>query len=668
MKTKKLLIFVVSILIVGLVITVISGSLYLFRVELASRPSVEFKQPLNGQTLPKGDMLVRFIARDKGGIEHIELWADGILVASKKSSLTNGSNPFPLVETWKPESSGQHILTARAYNQSKRSTVVSVVIQVSDQESQMIEVLGKDQAEDISGDASINPDQLEGYSDLGPDARESLNSGDVIVIPADTEGEEGLIDIPAYIDDKIAIAPLNPYESELNTPFLDAIAGFLVHPPFEIVQLLQVEALTLETDRAYDGVFCYFSLADSPVEKVPSEGFVHSLGSNAWDIQALVGGENTRMVVLGEGENQLLHIWVNCWGAIYDAGGVYELGTVNMVHSSSDWNGNPIERRADGPSGWFKLSYRITRPGGTGGGGEDEIPLPAPVMYHYCYEFDSFDHCELLWYYPEDARELIDGYLLIRDHNVTEVITNVEKRKVTLIEFMTGLHGLPACGQTDVFEVVAYKGDPYTGKKSPHSNAISISSEPCYSYAKVTFDYLNTMLLTGDLHGIDTYGRARYTPGDDIEGGLYATNPYSVGDEKDGCNYADLWANDQKIDIGKSDWWYCYCWASGGLYKISEIWEVETDTVLVPLDKDENLTVGMIVKDWDATAHDDTQCYGEYLHTFGELQGIAASSDKKHTYTRYFDYRGGGVCAMQYTIEIMPPDFGQTTVVEAYPP
>ena len=649
MKTKKLLIFVVSILIVGLVITVIGGSLYLFKVELAFRPSLEFKEPLNGQTLPQGDMPVRFIARDKGGVEHIELWADGKLVASKKSSLPTGSNPFPMVETWKPETSGQHTLTARAYNQSKQSSVVSVVIQVSDQEGQMYEVLGKDQAEGISGDAPINPDQLKGYSDLGPDARESLNSGDVVVIPADTGGEEGLIDIPAFIDDRIAIAPLNPHEGELHTPFLDAITGFLVHPTFENVQLLQVEALTLETDRAYDGVFCYFSLADSPVEKVPSEGFVHSLGSNAWDIQALVGGENKRMVVLGEGEDQLLHIWVNCWGAIYDAGGVYELGTVNMVHSSSDWNGNPIERRADGPGGWFKLSYRITRPGGTGGGDE----LPAPVMYHDCQRTRLFAYCNLYWYYPEDARELIDGYLLVRDRTTIETITDVEKRKVTLVEFEDSSFGFPACGETDIFEVVAYKGDPYTEKKSDFSNAISISGKPCYSYAKVTFDYLYTGCLSGDEY-INTCGGMAEEPGD-VEGELSGSSNPDY-DKSMGCNYADLWANDLKIDVGKSDWWYCYWWGNGGLYKISEIWEVETDTILVPLDKDEDLTVGMYVKDWDATAHDDLQCYGEYLHTFGELQDIAALPERKHTYIRDF-FRGGGGCDMQYTIEIMPPDF-----------
>jgi len=286
-------------------------------------------------------------------------------------------------------------------------------------------------------------------------------------------------------------------------------------------------------------------------------------------------------------------------------------------------------------------------------------------MYHYCFRPDLFRYCELYWYYPEDARELIDGYLLVRDRTTIAIITDVEKRKVTLVEFEDSSFGFPACGETDTFEVVAYKGDPYTGKKSDYSNAISISSEPCYSFAKVTFDYLNTMVLTGDLHGIDTIGRARDEPGDDIEGGLSGSADPDY-EKYMGCNYADLWANDQKIDIGKSDWWYCYWWASGGLYKISEIWEVEKDTILVPLDKDENLTVGMYVKDWDRTAHDDLQCYGEYIHTFGELQGIAASSDKKHTYTRYFDYSGGGVCAMQYTIEIMPPDFMSGTMSGGY--
>ena len=281
-------------------------------------------------------------------------------------------------------------------------------------------------------------------------------------------------------------------------------------------------------------------------------------------------------------------------------------------------------------------------------------------MYHSCDTYYGFEHCDLFWVYPED--ELIDGYLLFRDRTTIATITNVNNRHVHLVEFEDSLFGLPACGETDTFEVVAYKDDPFMGKKSDYSNAISISSEPCYNYAKVTFDYLSTMVLTGDLHGLDTIGRARDEPGDDIEGGLSGSS-HPDYKKRMGCNYADLWANDLKIDVGKSDWWYCYWWGDGGLYKISEIWEVETDTVLVPLDKDENLTVGMYVKDWDRWTKDDLQCYGEYLHTFGELQDIAASPEKKHTYIRYFDFRGGGMCAMQYTIEIMPLE-----IVEAYPP
>lgn len=121
--------------------------------------------------------------------------------------------------------------------------------------------------------------------------------------------------------------------------------------------------------------------------------------------------------------------------------------------------------------------------------------------------------------------------------------------------------------------------------------------------------------------------------------------------------------------VGKSDWWYCYHWASGGLYKISDIWDVDTDTILVSLDKDEDLTVGMIVKDWDRIAHDDTQCYGEYVHTSSELQDIAALPEQKQTYSRNFSERGGGRCSMQYTIEIMPPDFlsGTMSGAEAAP-
>lgn len=98
MKTKKILIISGIIVFLVLAAAVSLGKYQLFTVELASWPSVQILQPLHEQSVSLNGSLVRFIARDKEGIEHVELWVDGGLYASKKSELPQGSTPFPFVE------------------------------------------------------------------------------------------------------------------------------------------------------------------------------------------------------------------------------------------------------------------------------------------------------------------------------------------------------------------------------------------------------------------------------------------------------------------------------------------------------------------------------------------------------------------------------------------
>jgi len=88
-------------------------------------------------------------------------------------------------------------------------------------------------------------------------------------------------------------------------------------------------------------------------------------------------------------------------------GAVYNLGEINATHPSSHWDGNTLERRSIGPSGWFRVGYRINPVEVTDDG------LPAPILNVECTDFSSYANvCYLRWVYPDEARENIDGFII----------------------------------------------------------------------------------------------------------------------------------------------------------------------------------------------------------------------------------------------------------------
>jgi len=365
MKTKKILIISGIVVFLGLAAAVSLGTYQLFAVELASRPSVQFLQPLHEQSVSLSDFLVRFIARDKEGIEHVELWVDGELYASKKSELPQGSTPFPLVELWQPDAAGGHVLTARAYNSKNRDTVVSVIVQVNE------EIIVKEPPANL-------PPGDEGAEVPAPG--EGVTPGDTgAEAPAAEEEEEK--EYISLLDDSIVIQPLEGFLSEPVTPILDMISRFKLPGDTFLTsaRLLEVEALYLETDRSYDGVFCFMSLAGSEEERIPEDDreYIRSGPGNLWDIQALLGRENSRIVSL-DVETAELNVYLECWGAIYEEEGegfVYYLGILDFPHPSSDWDGRLLEKYIIGDSGWFRVGYEIRIAESAEGG------LPAPGSF-----------------------------------------------------------------------------------------------------------------------------------------------------------------------------------------------------------------------------------------------------------------------------------------------
>ncbi|MHC1781803.1 MAG: thrombospondin type 3 repeat-containing protein [Anaerolineaceae bacterium] len=117
------------VVMAALAVAIALGGFIYLRGEAASRGEVSFRNPRNGESVEARESLqVRALARDEEKITRFELWADGELVEAQTSSLPGGSNPFPLLTTWRPEA-GSHTLIARATNSKDETSQAQVIIE-----------------------------------------------------------------------------------------------------------------------------------------------------------------------------------------------------------------------------------------------------------------------------------------------------------------------------------------------------------------------------------------------------------------------------------------------------------------------------------------------------------------------------------------------------------
>lgn len=104
--------------LIGLVITaVISGGCVLGRGPV--RPAVAILAPQNGQRLTAGqEVEVRSVALDTRGIDHIELWVDGVRVQSVSPGSSQEPTSWEVSLRWTPEAAGRHQLAVQAVNRA----------------------------------------------------------------------------------------------------------------------------------------------------------------------------------------------------------------------------------------------------------------------------------------------------------------------------------------------------------------------------------------------------------------------------------------------------------------------------------------------------------------------------------------------------------------------
>lgn len=172
-------------------------------------PSVMLQRPLNGSRVALGEPAqIMGTARDPGRIVRVELWADGQLVAVRRSDRPEGINPFPFFHAWTPTSPDQHVLFARAYTadgrvgqsnllallaeeQDKSPAIVEHRVEPGETLAEVAEQFGSDTdaISDVNPELPPGEDPAPGDSVLVPDVEESPSGGDPESIPEESPEE-----------------------------------------------------------------------------------------------------------------------------------------------------------------------------------------------------------------------------------------------------------------------------------------------------------------------------------------------------------------------------------------------------------------------------------------------------------------------------------------------
>jgi LysM repeat protein len=684
MTARRILIIVGSLLGLCVVLSVVGwGVLYLARPRGETGPTVIIKEPRNGVQVNTNEMtLVRALATDPIGVVGVELWVDGQLEASARSELETGSSPFPVLEGWEPGAPGPHTLTVRAYNSDGASKHATARVEALDVPRPVPTPMSYDvqQGDTLQTIATGYAVSVEEIAEQNPGLEEPLEPGYSIFVPPPSPEEEdppwfeegSPEEIPEeewpdlspeelYPDD----GPPDPIESIELSPWLSIISRtpFLtIIPPEPMEAALEIEAAFLEVDRAFDGVYCYVSLAGSDTARLPAEGDLESLGGRRWGIETHMGPDNRRIMAIPR-EEVGLDVWFNCLGytGSEDGGEVSDLGTLMVTHFSDEWDGRLMELSATGVDGWFRVGYRIWPAGEE----PEEAPYPAvwlapPANLRDTAIFDALGfHYGFVFDYPTGLEEFVDGFLLYRNEaQLPEVIRPrynspaADPEYTTWFAEITRPNFYPSCPTTYEFHMVAYREVEELGHiESDPSNSVFIEGDPvpCYEskIVRVTVEQLQTRCLRVDWYlfaCVDTCGC----------GGHYGNGPRVVGGSPDG----KIWVNGEEV----SDCWAPYgslcdpgmhCGTSYTMREIgcsveqSEEWE----GVLGAMD---DLTASMKWWDYDVWSGRDKFCAGDYTIGHWELDDIAKLPEGERTRTYEPEYNGGpGECSLKFTVEVV---------------
>lgn len=489
-------------------------------------PMILIDSPGHGDEVTVGEPVpVSATGQDANRIARMQLWVDGALIQSQASALPDGTNPFPLMAIWVPETPGNHTIVVRGYNMNDVSGQASVAVNaieaappeipegcegvdLFDHEVQMGETL-----EGIAAAYELTAEQILACNP-GLDPAAPLAAGDVLQIPAIVSPEEE--GPPADFEPP-------PYEPPPDVPEEEELPGEELPPPEEEAPpgeeappeveeapeeaevpeveeegpppvTVTFEALELEVDQAYDSVYCMVWLADADMEQVPETGSFAPVVDNYWDIQAELAGMNSVPVPVS---GDIFRVEVECFGWIGIDG--WSLGHFVREHGDAEWTGDEIEVQALADDGrWFRVVYRIcpdypceprpVPPAPENLAQTTGCPCDPPLGCPPCPILDA-----LAWDWAGDEAT-VDGFRLYRNDSMLLEDPDPSARAMVLpAEYFD-----PPCGEEWNYHLTAYEGPPGVGVESDPSNTVTLTGPACPTTVVVTFEELHTGCIKMD--------------------------------------------------------------------------------------------------------------------------------------------------------------------------
>jgi LysM repeat protein len=642
MKPKLLTLFVVLFLAAAALLVLIYG---VWLVGRKGSPLVLINAPSTGDQLKvREPVLVQATASDDAGVDTLELWGDGVLLAVEKSSLPGGSRLLPLVDYWHPSAAGAHTLIARAITHDGRKGQTMVQVSVAEGLAATPGPYTVGEGETLAQIAeafNLEPADLQGAN---PGLGDAPPAGSVISLPPPSDSEA---DRPEGAPLTSDYAPPDPLEPMLRAPLVELFkpvsmryAGRTLGRPIGLTEL------SLEVDRSYEGVYCYAALGDGAFDRIPADGFLTHSDGLRW-----APAEGDWPAGIAPAGGGALRVQLNCLGYVGSPTGgvVYDLGTIDVSHPRAEWDGRPLAQEAVGPGGSFRLTYAIK-----GGGAPVPTPMgadPALIADGGCGLGEGFYEgrvvCRLEWAFEGDViPDWVRGYRVFRNGALYTTILSPETMDLSLYD---GAREVPLCGTQDEFYVVAY-GD---GGWLLASNTVLLSDPVCGERSRQAAVFLENLMPiclraeTVDI-GLHTWGLGAPR---DAEGNLIwedpcsdPSNPDSWPEMVDWCRaYGSIAVNGMRIHS------WCDGLNSGTLYRLPG------RGFGFLLEPDETLTISLNYYDSDLSSSDDQLCGGQEVYPRETLDAVMALPDRRHEFEAAFPAEYG-TCLLRFILEVLPPE------------
>ncbi|MGD8555037.1 MAG: fibronectin type III domain-containing protein [Anaerolineales bacterium] len=418
-------------------------------------PLVSIQTPHTGEEFSADDLVVvHATARERDGLDSIELWLDGRLVAIEHVPDETSSSMLILHEGLQSMTAGQHEIIVRARS----------AFGASGQAATWFEVLAGDGAGSESlVDAGVAPAEVEAASVGGataPGARApEPGSSDHMM--------EWLFNASTYRGLRRAGEPI----------------------------FLELEIIALRTDKEYEGLHCYLGAAEVPPRWYPDadydastdESFI-GLGDGFWDVGAALSGDRAPRFLWQS--NEPIPLEITCVALTGGGTDALELGSIVTAIEPTAWDGIARRFMSTSVEGSFELDLRITP--------LDEAPSWHLLDLDLDMTFPTnlrMGFYTLHWDYEPDAdEEPIDGFRVILNGDVLWTESPDARESYLAYEWLS-----PPCGMTYTFTVDAIRGDDWSLPSNPVIVEGGIEgSDECDRTLILTFDTLETYLLPDD--------------------------------------------------------------------------------------------------------------------------------------------------------------------------